>query len=76
MAITEGVRKYLKLILQSMKILVVYPFVVKQSGNCNSNQCFKTISKLTISFLEQHLKNENYFPKTIAEEMNRTIHKK
>ena len=51
-------------------------FIVKQSGNCSSNQCFKTISKLTISFLEQHLKNKNQFSQTIAEEMNRTIHKK
>ena len=51
-------------------------FIVKQSGNCSSNQCFKTISKLTISFLEQHLKNKNQFSQTIAEEMNRTIRKK
>ena len=53
------------------------PFVVKQTGNCYSNRCFRTISKLTISFLEQHLKNENQFSQTVTEEMNRkTIRKK
>jgi X-Pro dipeptidyl-peptidase (S15 family) len=52
------------------------PLIVKASGNCKSSDYYKTISKLTISFLEEYLKNENHFSNTVAEEMNRTIHKK
>jgi dienelactone hydrolase len=52
------------------------PFFVKASGNCNSSEYYKTISKLTISFLEDHLKNEKHFSQIVAGEMNRTIHKK
>lgn len=50
--------------------------VVRESGNCKSNQHFKTISKLTISFLETHLKNSNTFTQIVGQEMNKTIRKK
>lgn len=52
------------------------PQVVNESGNCKPNQHFKTISKLTISFLEDHLKNANTFTQTVAQEMNKTLGKK
>ncbi|MBS1933911.1 MAG: dienelactone hydrolase family protein [Bacteroidetes bacterium] len=50
--------------------------VVKESGNCKDNQHFNTISKLTISFLEDHLKNEGSFSQTVSLEINKTITKK
>jgi pimeloyl-ACP methyl ester carboxylesterase len=52
------------------------PQVVKESGKCKPNQHFKTISKLTISFLEEHLKYEKSFTQTVEQEMNKTIRKK
>ena len=52
------------------------PQVVRESGNCKPDQQFKTISKLTISFLEDHLKNGNTFAQTVGQEMNKTIRKK
>ena len=52
------------------------PIVVRESGNCKSNQYFNTISKLTISFLEEHLKNINSFSQIVGQEMNKTIRKK
>lgn len=52
------------------------PQLVKQTGNCKQSQYFKTISKLTISFLEDHLKNENTFTETVGQEMGKTIRKK
>ena len=50
--------------------------IVKESGNCQSNQRFNTISKLTISFIEEHLKNVNSFSQTVGQEINKTIQKK
>ena len=50
-----------------------FSLVVRESGNCKINDRYKTILKLTISFLEQHLKNENTFSGIIQEEINRTI---
>ena len=49
--------------------------VVKKSGNCKPDQHFNTISKLTISFLEDHLKNGNTFTQTVGQEINKTIRK-
>ncbi|MBC8111401.1 MAG: dienelactone hydrolase family protein [Verrucomicrobia bacterium] len=49
--------------------------VVKESGNCKSNQHFKTISKLTLGFLKHHLKDEKYFPQ-IVEEMSEAVQKR
>jgi pimeloyl-ACP methyl ester carboxylesterase len=52
------------------------PQIVNKSGNCKQSQHFKTISKLTISFLEDHLKNEKTFTETVGQEMGKTIRKK
>lgn len=45
--------------------------LVKESGNCKPNYLFKTISKLTISFLEDHLKNEKTFAEIVGQEMGK-----
>lgn len=50
--------------------------VVRASGNCKSNQHFETISKLTLSFLDDHLNNGTAFSQNIAQEINKTIRKK
>ena len=50
--------------------------VVRVAGKCKDNNYFNTISKLTVSFLEEHLKNKNTFSQTIAREINKTISKK
>jgi hypothetical protein len=52
------------------------PQVVKESGNCKPDQHFNTISKLTISYLEDHLKNGKTFTQTVAQEMNKTMRTK
>ena len=52
------------------------PVVVRESGNCKSNQYFNTISKLVISFLEEHLKNGSSFASVVDQEMSKTIRKK
>ena len=51
-------------------------FIVKKSGNCKGNQYFNTISKLAISFIEDHLKNTNSFSKVVEQNLNKTIRKK
>jgi dienelactone hydrolase len=53
-----------------------FSLVVRKSGNCTINQCYNSALKLTVSFLEDHLKNENSFSKTTEEEINKTIKKK
>jgi len=53
-----------------------FSLVVRESGNCTINQCYNSALKLTVSFLEDHLKNENSFSKTVEEEINKTIKKK
>jgi hypothetical protein len=50
--------------------------VVKKSGNCTINQRYSSASKLTVSFLENNLKNENHFSTAVAEEINKSIKKK
>ena len=52
------------------------PVVVRESGNCNTHQYFNTVSKLVISFLEEHLKKESSFAAMADQEMNKTIRKK
>ena len=44
------------------------PQLVKETGNCKPSQYYKNISKLTISFLEDHLKDRNSFAKKIERE--------
>jgi hypothetical protein len=51
--------------------------LVKKSGNCKPNNYFTTISKLTVSFLEDHLKNKKNFKATIEQEISmKTIESK
>jgi len=52
-----------------------FSFVVKKSGNCSINQRYSTALNLAVSFLEDNLKNENHFLKTVAE-MNNITKKK
>lgn len=52
------------------------PSAVKKSGNCKDNNRFQTVTKLTLSFLQEHLKNENSFSKAIEQDVNETIFKK
>jgi len=47
------------------------PQLVKESGNCKLNYLFMTISKLTISFLEDHLKNGKTFTETVGQEISK-----
>jgi hypothetical protein len=53
-----------------------FSLVVKQSGNCALNQRYLSALKLTISFLDDHLKNGKTFSKTVGEEINKTIKKR
>jgi hypothetical protein len=50
--------------------------VVRESGNCISNHHYDTILKLTLSFIEDHLRNTNSFSRTIEQEINKTILKR
>lgn len=50
--------------------------VVPESGHCKSKHYFKTISKLSVGFLEERLKNKNSFAGVLDQEMNKTIRKK
>lgn len=53
------------------------PQLVKESGNCKPNQHFTTILKLTLSFLEDHLKNGKTFTETVGQEISKnTVRKK
>ncbi|HEX6426126.1 MAG TPA: acyl-CoA thioester hydrolase/BAAT C-terminal domain-containing protein [Niastella sp.] len=52
------------------------PFVVKTSGNCKDNGLYNIITKLTISYLNDHLKRTNTFSNILAAEMDKTVRKK
>jgi hypothetical protein len=52
------------------------PKLVTESGKCNPNQHFKTVSELAISFLQDHLKGGKTFNQTVGREINKTIQKK
>jgi hypothetical protein len=53
-----------------------FSLIVRKSGSCPINQRYTSALKLTTSFLEDHLKNENNFSKTVEEEIGKTIKKK
>jgi uncharacterized protein YifE (UPF0438 family) len=53
-----------------------FSLVVRQSGKCSINQRYASALKLTVSFLEDHMKNANNFSKTVAGEINKTIKRK
>jgi hypothetical protein len=50
--------------------------IVRVSGNCYGGQYFKTISKLALSFLQEHLTGKASFSEAIGEEINKTVRKK
>jgi hypothetical protein len=52
------------------------PSIVKKSGNCKENSRFQTVTKLTLSFLNEHLKKEKSFSKTVEQEINKTVFRK
>lgn len=49
------------------------PAIVKASGRCKDNGYYNTILKLTVSYLEEHLKDENVFAEASEQELNKTI---
>lgn len=49
------------------------PTVVYKSGNCKNDQRFQTVLKLTVGYLEDHLKNKNAFSQVVGQELNKTI---
>lgn len=53
-----------------------FSLVVRESGNCAINQRYNSALRLTISFLEDRLKNENNFLNIVREEINKTIRQK
>ncbi len=52
-----------------------FSLVVKASGNCAPDEHYNTISKLTVSFLEDHLKKANIFGATVQAERNKIVEK-
>jgi hypothetical protein len=52
-----------------------FSLIVKKSGNCPINQRYNAALQLTVSFLEDELKNENHFSAIVAKEINKTIKK-
>lgn len=52
------------------------PSVVKASGNCKDDDMYATISKLTITYLNDHLRQSNSFSETLAGELDKTVIKK
>ena len=50
--------------------------VVRESGNCPMNQRYNSALELTVSFLEDNLKNKNNFSATVEDQINKTIRKK
>ena len=52
------------------------PELVRASGSCKSNQRYETIARLTIGFLEQHLKTSNAFSEILKKELNLTVREK
>jgi pimeloyl-ACP methyl ester carboxylesterase len=52
------------------------PFVVKASGNCKTGELYKTITALTISYLDEHLKGTTVSPSVLDKLMaDKRIHK-
>jgi hypothetical protein len=52
------------------------PSVVNASGNCKDDGLYNTIKKLTISYLNNHLRQSNSFSETLAGELDKTVIKK
>ncbi|MCG7855866.1 dienelactone hydrolase family protein [Flavihumibacter sediminis] len=47
-----------------------FSVIVRESGNCAINQSYHSALKLTVSFLQDHLKNDNSFSNTVNQEIN------
>jgi alpha/beta superfamily hydrolase len=52
------------------------PTVVNASGNCKDNGPYTTITQLTISYLNDHLKGADGFSGSLARELDKTVRKK
>lgn len=50
------------------------PVVVKASGNCKTGELYNTISQLTLSYLDDHLKDQHEFKPLQDKLMNKRIH--
>ncbi len=53
-----------------------FSLVVKQSGDCLPDSRYTSALKLTVGFLDDHLRGGDNFSKTVEEESNKTIKKK
>ena len=53
-----------------------FSVIVRESGSCTVNQRYSSALKLTVAFLQNHLKNENSFSNTVEQEIGKTIKKK
>ena len=51
------------------------PTLVRASGNCNNNSEYGTVTKLTESFLEDHLKGKNEFADVLQSNLDKTVSK-
>jgi pimeloyl-ACP methyl ester carboxylesterase len=51
-------------------------WIVRKSGNCQTNERYNTVSKLTISFIEDHVKGTQTFLQIVNQELNKTIYRK
>ncbi len=52
------------------------PQLVRQSGNCTTSERSTIISRLTVGFIEEHLKGTKQFTETVSMELGKTIHRK
>ncbi|MFZ1527493.1 MAG: dienelactone hydrolase family protein [Ferruginibacter sp.] len=51
------------------------PFITRTSGNCQNNSFYTTSIKLTIAYLNDHLKNTNSFSETLNEVGKKVVKK-
>ena len=47
--------------------------VVRASGNCPDSDIYATVTRLTIAFLEEHLKKAGVFKQVLAKEEHKTV---
>jgi hypothetical protein len=52
------------------------PVVVRKSGDCQMPAHYNTMSRLVLSYLDEHLKGGKGFSKTVGEELSKTIRRK
>ena len=52
------------------------PSIVNASGNCKDDGLYATITKLTVSYLNDQLRQSNSFSETLGGELNKTVIKK